>query len=333
MSGYVDSGLTALGQTVESTIKSTTDSVSAAADVVTHPQEILKDPIGAVKKVSGAIDAVKGLPEKMYTNLVETGVAVATNAIAAILPSFPAAQLGSLYVGAPHAHAHPPSLIPPAPPVPLPSMGAITLGTCVRVLVGGMPAARVGDLGMAPTCGGLAPYFTVFLGSSKVFIGGARAARMTDMCTVCSPGKPRSPMGALALLSAGIDLVEGLEGAADTAASQTEGAAAMAAAQVLAASMTAAQTVADAIAAALSAMMGSDPAIPPKLPGFVMMGSPTVLVAGVPVPATDAIAKWLKNKLKGLAKKLSGKGGGGNKKGVGGDCGCPPPPPAPAGES
>jgi uncharacterized Zn-binding protein involved in type VI secretion len=318
---YVESGLTALSQTVESTIKSTEKSVTSAIDTVTSPKEILKNPIAAVKKVTGAIDAVKGLPNKLYTNLVETGVAVATNAIAAILPSFPAAQLGSLYVGAPHAHSHPPSLIPPAPPVPLPSMGAITLGTCVRVLVGGMPAARVGDLGMAPTCGGLAPYFVVFLGSSKVFIGGKRVARMTDMCTVCSPGKPRTPMGALELLSAGIDLVEGLAGAAETAASQSEGAAAMAAAQVLAASMTAAQTVADAVAAALSAMMGSDPAIPPKLPGFVMMGAPTVLVAGVPVPATDAIAKWLKNKLKGLAGKAKGAASALAKKlGGGGSC-------------
>ena len=92
---------------MDSTIASTQKSVDAAADVVTSPSKILADPIGAVQKVSGAIDAVKGLPEKLYTNLVETGVAVATNAIAAMLPSFPAAQLGSLYVGAPHAHAHP----------------------------------------------------------------------------------------------------------------------------------------------------------------------------------------------------------------------------------
>jgi uncharacterized Zn-binding protein involved in type VI secretion len=318
MSGYVEAGMTALSQTVESTIKSTTDSVSDAVTVVTSPEAILKDPIGSVRKVSGAIDAVKELPEKMYTNLVETGVAVTTNAIAALLPAFPAAQLGSLYVGAPHAHAHPPSLIPPAPPVPLPSMGAITLGTCIRVLVGGMPAARVGDLGMAPTCGGLAPFFTVFLGSSKVFIGGSRAARLTDMCTVCSPGKPRTPMGALAIMLSVYDLEQGLEGAAETAASDAVGAAAMASAQALAAAMTAAQTAADAVAAALSAMMGSDPAIPPKLPGFVMMGAPTVLIAGLPVPATDAIAKWLKNKLKRLgskaksaASKLAKKVGGG----------------------
>jgi len=77
MSGYVDSGMTALSQTVDSTIASTQKSVDAAVDVVTNPSKILADPIGSVKKVSGAIDAVMGLPEKMYTNLVETGVAVA----------------------------------------------------------------------------------------------------------------------------------------------------------------------------------------------------------------------------------------------------------------
>jgi uncharacterized Zn-binding protein involved in type VI secretion len=198
----------------------------------------------------------------------------------------------------------------------------------VRVLVGGMPAARVGDLGMAPTCGGLAPFFTVFLGSSKVFFGGARAARMTDMCTVCSPGKPRTPMGALELFCAAVELGQGLAQAAETAASpaetaaEAEAAASLAAAQVLQASMTAAQTVADAVAAALSAMMGSDPAVPPKLPGFIMMGAPTVLVAGVPVPATDAIAKWLKNKLKKLGGKLKQAGAKIAKK-LGGGGGCP----------
>jgi uncharacterized Zn-binding protein involved in type VI secretion len=150
------------------------------------------NPARAVLDVVSAITSVMSMPME----LMNTGVALATNALAAILPSFPAAYLGSLYVGAPHAHAHPPSLIPPAPPVPLPSMGAITLGTSVKVLVGGMPAARVGDLGMAPTCGGIAPFFTVKLGSSKVFIGGARAARMTDMCTACTKDTGRS-MGKL----------------------------------------------------------------------------------------------------------------------------------------
>jgi hypothetical protein len=40
MSGYVESGMTALCQTVESTIKSTTDAVDSAVEVVTKPEEI-----------------------------------------------------------------------------------------------------------------------------------------------------------------------------------------------------------------------------------------------------------------------------------------------------
>jgi len=43
------------------------------------------------------------------------------------------------------------------------------------VLIGGMPAARVGDL---CTCAG--PPDTIVLGSSTVFIGGMPAARMGD---------------------------------------------------------------------------------------------------------------------------------------------------------
>jgi len=58
--------------------------------------------------------------------------------------------------------------------------------------------------------------------------------------------------------------------------------------------MTATQTAADAIAAALSAIMGPEPTIPPKLPGFVMVGASTAQDADVPILATDTIAKWLK---------------------------------------
>lgn len=52
-----------------------------------------------------------------------------------------------------------------------------------------------------------------------------------------------------------------------------------------------------------------------------MMGNPTVLIAGLPVPATVEIAKFLKNKLKGLAK-LAGKAGGKLKALLGGGKGC-----------
>lgn len=267
------------------------------------------NPARAVLDVVSAITSVMSMPME----LMNTGVALATNALAAILPSFPAAYLGSLYVGAPHAHAHPPSLIPPAPPVPLPSMGAITLGTSVKVLVGGMPAARVGDLGMAPTCGGIAPFFTVKLGSSKVFIGGARAARMTDMCTACTKDTGRS-MGKLDIGMAALGI------AADLTDAAAGGAAA--AASALGAAMGAAQLAADIAAMALSQTMGTDPAIPPALPGFVMLGMPTVLVAGVPMPNLPDPTEWLKNKLKGLAKKLGGKAFAKLKGLLGGGKGC-----------
>ena len=46
---------------------------------------------------------------------------------------------------------------------------------CPTVLIGGMPAARVGDM---LTCVG--PPDTIIMGSSTVLIGGAPAARMND---------------------------------------------------------------------------------------------------------------------------------------------------------
>ncbi len=53
--------------------------------------------------------------------------------------------------------------------------GPITLG-CFTVLIGGQPAARVGDMA---TCVG--PPDTIALGSFTVLIGGMPAARMGDM--------------------------------------------------------------------------------------------------------------------------------------------------------
>jgi uncharacterized Zn-binding protein involved in type VI secretion len=47
---------------------------------------------------------------------------------------------------------------------------------CPTVLIGSMPAARVGDM---LTCAG--PPDTIALGSSTVMIGGMAAARMGDM--------------------------------------------------------------------------------------------------------------------------------------------------------
>jgi uncharacterized Zn-binding protein involved in type VI secretion len=56
--------------------------------------------------------------------------------------------------------------------------GPILPPGCPTVLIGGMPAARVGDMA---TCVG--PPDTIVLGSMKVMIGGMPAARMGDTCS------------------------------------------------------------------------------------------------------------------------------------------------------
>ena len=54
--------------------------------------------------------------------------------------------------------------------------GPIALG-CFTVLIGGQPAAAIGDMA---TCVG--PPDTIALGSTKVLVGGKPLARMGDMC-------------------------------------------------------------------------------------------------------------------------------------------------------
>ena len=227
--------------------------------------------------------------------ILDIGFANLTAPLAAHFPSLPSATITTLYLGTPHAHAHPPSLIPPAPPVPLPSMGPVTLGTCVKVLINSLPAARVKDLGYAFTCGGLAPIFQIKTGSSNVFIGGHRAARMGDICVACVKGESRSVdagafMSALgtaaSIASKGLQvagMMAGLAGVvADAAQAAVEDDAAMASAMALAAAMSAAQMAADAVAMALSQTMGTDPGIPPSV-GALLMGHPTVLIGGFPM--------------------------------------------------
>lgn len=115
-------------------------------------------------------------------------------------PAFPAVRITDMDVGLPHAHMHPPNLIPPAPPVPLPSTGPLIpipiLSGASRTLINGLPAARCGDLGLGIWCGGYFPMYEVFLGSSSVWIEGGRAARMavdiTKHCMFSAP-KPSDP--------------------------------------------------------------------------------------------------------------------------------------------
>ena len=158
--------------------------------VKSTPQQAPQRPTNALHAAANAINSVVGLPGQAV-DLLNEGFATATNFISEALPSFPAATLGSIAMGLPHAHSlHPPSLCPPAPPIPFIPIGPILFGTCVQVLINGLPAARCGDLGITPTCFGLPPIYEVFTGSSKVFIGGSRAARMIDITYHCKPIPP-----------------------------------------------------------------------------------------------------------------------------------------------
>jgi hypothetical protein len=76
---------------------------------------------GTVANIAGMIADPEGALMGQAADRMEQGLTSATNAISAMLPAFPAATLGSMALGLPHAHvAHPPSGPPPMPPIPLP---------------------------------------------------------------------------------------------------------------------------------------------------------------------------------------------------------------------
>src|SRR5205085_1118000 len=138
---------------------------------------------GYVAQGLGGVLGVMGAPQM----IVDTAFAQLTAPIAKMFPAMPAMTMGGMHIGTPHTHLHPPSLVAPGVMIPLPSIGPI-MGSCaVSVLIGGLPAARAGDIGIAVTCGSLAPPFNIHTGSSSVFIGGARAARIGDLTEHCNP--------------------------------------------------------------------------------------------------------------------------------------------------
>ncbi len=251
----------------------------------------------------------------VLTDALDVGFANLTAPLAAICPSMPAATLASMYVGTPHCHpTHPPSGPPPIPPTPLPSLGVVTLGMSVRVLINNMPAARADDIGLAPTCCGLPPaWFKIRTGSSNVFIGGARAARVTDICQACKniPDPPALSAFAKAMQVAGV-VVGAMGIAADVAEAAVEDQAAMASAKALSAAMAAAQMAADAAKKAVEATMWKDPTMPPTgSVGAIVnpCNAGTVLIGGFPMINVLDLAKEILNRLKRFKAKAGGDDG------------------------
>jgi uncharacterized Zn-binding protein involved in type VI secretion len=268
-------------------------------------------PPNAALQLSSAIGSVVGLPMKGL-DLLNEGFASATNFIANALPSFPAATIFSVAIGIPHAHTlHPPSGPPPIPPIPLPPIGPVLFGTSVQVLINGKPAARCGDLGLNPTCCGLPPIFEVFTGSSNVFIGGKRAARVLDITYHCKPtgGDDEAERGAALALEIAMKaaMVAGLVaqaaaivGTAEEAGDPTNSPA-MSAALGMSAGMMAAQMASDLVAMAMGALMGKDPCVPPGTLGAITLNtSPNVLIGGFPMPSWMSVAQGLLKLIGGL---------------------------------
>jgi uncharacterized Zn-binding protein involved in type VI secretion len=253
---------------------------------------------GALERAQRLVNGALGLVALPF-ELADTAIALADTPGPIAGPKFPAARLGSMHIAPPHAHMHPPSFVPPAPPIPLPSIGSVQLACCQSVFIGGMPAARAGDMGLALTCVSLAPVFEIMTGSSTVFIGGARAARMLDMTRVCNPiGMTKmGALGAIAgALGGALDAAVEVSGAMDadaaaeaaSSAAEAQAAASAATGHAVAAATAASQVAADALAAVMSAMMGMDPGIPFGV-GMIVDGSLTVLIGGVPMPSADTM--------------------------------------------
>jgi uncharacterized Zn-binding protein involved in type VI secretion len=171
-----------------------------AADIASQASSLLH--LDGAKPPDGVLQHV-GLGFQILTSIEQ----LLTIWMAAIpFPAIPALRVTDQDLGLPHAHAHPPNLIPPAPvPAPLPSMGPVIplplLSGASRTLINGMPAARCGDLGLGVWCGGYFPMYEVFLGSSSVWIEGSRAARLlvdiTKHCIFSAPKPSDPPLGSM----------------------------------------------------------------------------------------------------------------------------------------
>jgi uncharacterized Zn-binding protein involved in type VI secretion len=170
---------------------------SEAVDSMAAQMDGLGDSLSAIGDAQGALATI-GATFAFLTSIEQ----MLSTAFAMIpFPAFPALRITDFDVGLPHAHNHPPNLTPPNPvPVPLPSVGPVIpipiFSGAMKTLINGMPAARCGDMGLGIWCGGYFPMYEVFLGSSSVWIEGARASRLavdiTKHCIFTSP-KPLDP--------------------------------------------------------------------------------------------------------------------------------------------
>jgi RHS repeat-associated protein len=159
----------------------------------------LGESVTAIGQADGALQTV-GATFAMLTGAEQL---LSTLLSAIPFPSLPAVRILDFDIGLPHAHTHPPNLIPPAPPIPLPSIGPVIpipiLSGATTVLINGMPAGRCGDMGLGVWCGGYFPMYEVFLGSSNVWIEGSRAARLlvdiTKHCLFTIPKPSDPPLG------------------------------------------------------------------------------------------------------------------------------------------
>ena len=101
----------------------------------------------------------------------------------------PAARISDMHVC--------PMVTPGVPPIPHVG-GPVSVG-CPTVLIGGLPAARVGDMAIC-----VGPPDTIAMGSMTVLIGGTPAARMGDTMAHGGPivaGCPQVMIGGRAIQS------------------------------------------------------------------------------------------------------------------------------------
>src|SRR4051812_48783204 len=79
-----------------------------------------------VQQVATVVNGVLGI---LNMDVAVEAFNMGVGALSSLIPypALPAAVLGMPHIGSPHTHVHPPSLVPPAPPIPLPSIGMVAI--------------------------------------------------------------------------------------------------------------------------------------------------------------------------------------------------------------